>query len=288
MICWFTFVFYTATLFCLHRISVCAYPGWWNWRGRASLSHWAVWRWGLAARQRRSVRRPLEGWGGPWACTPAGESTGRWPPEACAAGTPEQQLDTNTNVSGLSFNCCQTKGEIPILLTHTHKHTHMKLAWAKAILWDLLYSVQCHMFCMSMNERLWLLQQWTAALPGRSCTKQPQQGAQEANSRMCCCLLILLSNARTAGGTAERKPGRESVPSLFPTCFILTTTLNMHQDERMKWRTNVTVWYWQVNLSFNNWWIRLSKVRTDWVGWTWCCNWDNTGSTNSATPKKHV
>lgn len=97
----------------------CAYPGWWSWRGRASLSRWAVWRWGHAAHQRRSARRPLEEWGGLWVCTPAGESRGRWPLEAYAAGTPEHQLHTKSDVD---------RDHMKSFSTHTHTDkTHTRL-----------------------------------------------------------------------------------------------------------------------------------------------------------------
>lgn len=69
---------------------------------------------------------PLGVLAGPWACTPAGVSTRRWPPEAYVVGTPERQFESTMRTSQVSkekrhFSIFSTNA----YTTHT-THTHTK------------------------------------------------------------------------------------------------------------------------------------------------------------------
>lgn len=71
---------------------------------------------------------PLGVLGGPWACTPAGGSTRRWPPEAYVVGRPERQFESTMRTSRVS----KEKRRFSIFSTNaytTHTNTHTQRAY---------------------------------------------------------------------------------------------------------------------------------------------------------------
>lgn len=85
---------------------------------------------------------PLGVLAGPWACTPAGGSTRRWPPEAYVVGTPERQFESTMRTSRVSkekrhFSIFSTNA----YTTHT-THTHTQRAYDRMKNESLLISYE--------------------------------------------------------------------------------------------------------------------------------------------------